>query len=75
MVAYPARAFPWSDWESSLTLVDCSLPNEFGTGPVNTHFVRTQCDLGNRLSKFTTELMAGEWEWGISSDSCFQVRM
>jgi len=29
---------------------------------VNTHFVRTQCDLGERLSKLTTELMSGEWE-------------
>ena len=38
---------------------------------VNTHCVRTQCDLGIEQSKFTTELMAGEWEWGVSTGFSF----
>jgi len=38
---------------------------------VNTHYVRTQCDLGIEQSKFATELMAGEWEWGVSTGFSF----
>ena len=54
MVAYPARAF---HSPASISVIR-SRP----APSVNTHCVRTQCDLGTEQSKFTTELMAEEWE-------------
>jgi len=36
-------------------------------------YARAQCGLGTRLSKFATELMSGEWEWGISTGFSFQI--
>jgi len=52
----------------SLLLPRSSVIRSRPVSSVNTHFVRTQCDLGKRLSKFTTELMAGKWEWGVTSE-------
>ena len=47
---------------NSLLLPGSSVIRSQTAPSVNTHYVRTQCDLGIEQSKFATELMAGEWD-------------